>query len=72
MLVTSNSNNNATPGVLVLSGSNTWTGGVSQTINTGAVFNSGAGGMYVNFGYVRFDGNSSFPTGNGGGPLLLC
>lgn len=63
--------NSASAGVLVLSSkNNSWTGNISSSQN-GGFFNSGAGGMLVNQAFVRFVGDASLPTGNGGTPALL-
>jgi autotransporter-associated beta strand protein len=63
-------NNNWT-GELVLSGANSWTGGLSYQ-DSGRFINLGAGGLQVQRAYVRFDGQGSLPTGNGGNPALLA
>jgi autotransporter-associated beta strand protein len=57
-------------GELVLSGANSWTGGLSYS-DGGRFINLGAGGLAVQRAYVRFDGQGSLPTGNGGNPALL-
>jgi VCBS repeat-containing protein len=56
----------------VLSGTNTWTGGGSVTVNTSVIINSGAGGLLVSRGLLHFDGDASLPTGNGGGSAWLA
>lgn len=57
---------------ILFSGTNTWSGSVTNmVINTGFIFNSGPGGLHVRDAIVRFDGDASLPSGNGGNPALL-
>lgn len=56
---------------LVLSGTNNWTGGYNGNFSTGHYYATGPGGIAIigstgPYGFIRFDGNSSLPTGNGG------
>ncbi|MHC4201461.1 MAG: hypothetical protein ACYSU0_15835, partial [Planctomycetota bacterium] len=63
----------ATNGELVLSGLNNWTGTATDQVSTGVYFSSGPGGLAVTgYGYVRFDGDASLPTGNGGSPAYIA
>jgi fibronectin-binding autotransporter adhesin len=60
-------------GELVLGGTNNWTGSATATINTGAIFNSGPGGLIITGeSAIRFNGQSSLPTGNAGNPAYLA
>ncbi len=67
---------------IVLAGGNTWTGSAGAKFNGIQAFNVGAGG-YLNAPngatgqggidtFIRFDGNSSLPTGNAGGTAYIA
>ncbi len=60
--------NSANAPELVLSGRNAWTSGATFQLNSsGPVYmNVGSGGLIASKAIVRFDGDESLPTGNGG------
>jgi fibronectin-binding autotransporter adhesin len=61
----------STPGVLVLSGAQSYTGAPSVTDN-GQVFNAGAGGLLTQNGaIVQFDSDAALPTGGTTTPTYL-
>jgi len=64
--------NFAEVGELVLSGQNTWTGSATSGAFSSQHFNTGPGGLMVQSGIVRFDGDASLPIGNGGSPSFLA
>ena len=62
---------------LVMSGSNAWTGNYNYDLSGTQRIMTGPGGLNIGSagtscgGFVRFDGNESFPTGNGGRTAYL-